>query len=122
MGISNLSAKFSYISFPFLLTPAPKANVLVGDDRRAILCDFGLSRISNELSTDQTSSVMGATPRWTAPEVIFDEKKTVKGDIYSFACTCIQVSLVMISPMLQCLHETLNWPDPLRPTTFPQPK
>ena len=67
--------------------------MLVGDDRQAMLCDFGLSRITSELSTDQTSSVMGATPRFTAPEVISgDAKKSMKSDIYSFACTCIKVS------------------------------
>ncbi|KAF8331383.1 kinase-like domain-containing protein [Cantharellus anzutake] len=81
------------------LTPAvihgdlKPANVLVSDNHNAILCDFGLSRFSSELSTGQTSSTAAFTIRFTPPEVILDEeRKSTESDVYSFACTCIPAS------------------------------
>ncbi|KAF8331386.1 kinase-like domain-containing protein [Cantharellus anzutake] len=68
------------------------ANVLVGDDHKAILCDFGLSRFSSELTTGQTSSAVAFTIRFTPPEVICnEERKSTESDVYSFACTCIPI-------------------------------
>lgn len=44
------------------------------------MCDFGLSRF---ISQNATMTACG-TPSWTAPEVLRNEKYTVKADVYGF--------------------------------------
>ncbi|KAF8341251.1 kinase-like domain-containing protein [Cantharellus anzutake] len=67
-------------------------NVLINDQGMAQLCDFGLSRAMNEVSRIiKTSTVFGCTIRYSAPEVIIEEIKTMKSDIYAFGCTSIQI-------------------------------
>ncbi|KAF8343112.1 kinase-like domain-containing protein [Cantharellus anzutake] len=68
-------------------------NVLISDNGNAQLCDFGLSRVISELTiTGQTTSTgIGYTARYSAPEVIVEEVKTTESDVYAFGCTCIHV-------------------------------
>ncbi|KAF8340584.1 uncharacterized protein EI90DRAFT_3036066 [Cantharellus anzutake] len=68
-------------------------NVLISDQGEAQLCDFGLSRALNELSTgaQTTSTMLGYTIRYSSYEVIIEEMKTVFSDVYAFGCTSIQV-------------------------------
>jgi len=59
-------------------------NVLLNDQQRAVLCDFGLSRIKQE--TNCMSTLLGAvgTVAWMAPELFdFGTKYTKHADIYS---------------------------------------
>ncbi|KAF8337426.1 kinase-like domain-containing protein, partial [Cantharellus anzutake] len=65
-------------------------NVLISDYGNAQLCDFGLSRVINELiiADQTTSTALGYTARYSAPEVIIEEVKTAKSDVYAFGCTC----------------------------------
>ncbi|KAF8337511.1 kinase-like domain-containing protein [Cantharellus anzutake] len=72
------------------------ANVLVSDDHKAILCDFGLSRFSSELSTGQTSSATNFTIRFAPLEILDEKKKSTESDVYSFACTCVPVSWIPV--------------------------
>ncbi|KAF8340585.1 kinase-like domain-containing protein [Cantharellus anzutake] len=70
-------------------------NVLISDQGEAQLCDFGLSRALNELSTgaQTTSTMLGYTIRYSSYEVIIEEMKTVFSDVYAFGCTSIQASV-----------------------------
>lgn len=56
-------------------------NLLVDRHWTIKVGDFGLSR-----AMDQTASTMTAcgTPCWTAPEVLNNERYTIKADVYSF--------------------------------------
>eukprot|EP00164_Ancoracysta_twista_P002874 GFYU01003828.1.p1 GENE.GFYU01003828.1~~GFYU01003828.1.p1 ORF type:complete len:1602 (+),score=333.76 GFYU01003828.1:601-4806(+) len=56
------------------------ANLLVTDDWRVKVGDFGLSRV---FETEQTMTVVG-TPAWAAPEVLRHQHYTEKADVYSF--------------------------------------
>ena len=89
-------------------------NVLISDQGRAQLCDFGLSQVFSELSKSfQTTP--GFTTRYSAYEVIAEEVKTVKSDVYAFGCTCIHVRVslrTMVSALIGCLGI-------VRPTPFP---
>ncbi len=62
------------------------------DTGHAQLCDFGLSLVIDGFSMTHGTSGMGYTARYSAPEVIRDEVKTVKTDVYAFGCTSIPVS------------------------------
>ncbi|KXN84891.1 hypothetical protein AN958_11981 [Leucoagaricus sp. SymC.cos] len=58
-------------------------NVLVSRQGRALLTDFGASRVSNASRTGSSIS----KPNWTALEVLNGCQPTKQSDIWSFACT-----------------------------------
>jgi serine/threonine protein kinase len=65
-------------------------NVLITDDRRAVLTDFGLSKTASTISgmTNTRSVFNGGTLAWTAPEVLNARTGetcfSAKSDSYSF--------------------------------------
>ncbi|KXN93321.1 Cell division control protein 7, partial [Leucoagaricus sp. SymC.cos] len=67
------------------------ANVLVTESGRAVLGDFGLSRVVSGFSTP--IPIVKGTHNWTAPELILDEESvpSEKSDIWSFGCVCYEV-------------------------------
>jgi len=69
------------------------ANILVGEDGRAALCDFGLSMVLDGRTTGFTSSNVGGTLRFMAPEQFSDDLggRSVHSDIYSYACTYAEI-------------------------------
>ena len=90
------------------LIHALKANVVVNEFGRAALCDFGLSHLSGVMqdgeiddclpsrpfTTGLTSTVIGGTLRYLAPEQsITDGRPTTCSDVYAFGCTCAEVCL-----------------------------
>ena len=80
-------------------------------------CDFGLSQVFSELSKSfQTTMVTpGFMMQYSAYEVIVEEVKTMKSDVYAFRCTCIHVRVslqTMVSALIACLGI-------VQPTPFP---
>ncbi|KAF8308356.1 kinase-like domain-containing protein [Cantharellus anzutake] len=70
------------------------ANVLVSDDHNAMLCDFGLSRFSSELTTGQTSSAVALAIRFTPLEVILGEERKKYRKRRLFLCMYVYSDLV----------------------------
>ena len=82
--------------------------MLIKDNGKACLSDFGLSRIFVEATRSGylTSSIRGSV-RWAAPELFaVDEKEeeepvlvapTPESDIYSFGSTMLQVRVVLVT-------------------------
>ncbi|KXN87498.1 Serine/threonine-protein kinase HT1 [Leucoagaricus sp. SymC.cos] len=65
------------------------ANVLVSNDKHAVLADFGLSRVKATVASEIGES---GTTLWTAPEILVEGKPPTKeGDIWSFACFCYEL-------------------------------
>ncbi|KAG9012433.1 hypothetical protein FRB94_006048 [Tulasnella sp. JGI-2019a] len=64
-------------------------NVLMGSSMRALLCDFGLSKMFDA----NTSEVMkgAGTYRWTAPEILEDSPKSPAGDMYAYAMCIVEM-------------------------------
>ena len=64
-------------------------NVGFNKEGKVLLFDFGLSRFMPQQQSDVHSEVYemsgAGTPRYTAPEVIFDEPYNLKADVYSFS-------------------------------------
>ncbi|KAJ3552254.1 hypothetical protein NP233_g12923 [Leucocoprinus birnbaumii] len=83
--------------FPFcafyesLRRRAQQCNVLVSDNRRALLADFGLSTIATGGIKDTTAANHAGTWHWMAPERLTAEEMpppTKESDMWAFACTC----------------------------------
>ncbi|KAF8341336.1 kinase-like domain-containing protein [Cantharellus anzutake] len=75
-------------------------NILVDDNGRAVLCDFGLSQMLDNSASGFTSSVIGGTTRYLAPELTRGDARTTASDMYSFACVCMEI-----------LHEEIPYND-----------
>ena len=82
------------------LTVILQNNVLITRSGRAVLTDFGLSQVIEDLmgpSGNTTSTIQGSV-RWQAPELMLDDdnnqktKLTSSTDVWSFACTAYEVS------------------------------
>ncbi|KAF9451854.1 kinase-like protein [Macrolepiota fuliginosa MF-IS2] len=71
-------------------------NVLLRDDGRALLADFGLARIAMITHIASSTGLANGTTRWKAPE-LFPQKladealPTRESDIWSFGCLCYEV-------------------------------
>lgn len=76
---------------------AKQANILISDDGRALLCDFGLAAV--EAAVAETSPVLlpwttaKGTYRWMAHElVIYDDAQlTRESDVWAFGCVLVEV-------------------------------
>jgi len=72
-------------------------NVLIGNDYSALIADFGLARIQEEILSTRnrkTSSSTGSidgTLRWMAPECLEGRPATKASDVYSFAITSWEI-------------------------------
>lgn len=58
-------------------------NMLLDRKRCIKICDFGLSRVKEEVKRDEDDSAAGSLP-WMAPELMLGEKPTLKADVFSF--------------------------------------
>jgi serine/threonine protein kinase len=80
-------------SFTTLLMPG-QSNILVDAAGHARITDYGLAKVTRKLSSAHSSAGGGQinhTVRWTAPEVLNDEKYGKEADIYSFAMVMVEV-------------------------------
>ncbi|MEU8821726.1 protein kinase [Actinoplanes sp. NPDC048796] len=62
------------------------ANVLLADDGRVLLTDFGLAMMSGDSSMTRTGVVLGS-PSYLAPERALDEPADAKADLWSLGAT-----------------------------------
>lgn len=85
-----------------------KSNVLVDEEGRPRISDFGLVRIEDSLASVTASSFNGrGSLRWQAPELLCPDQFpdipcniTTKSDVYSFACLCLEVRYSGLGTML----------------------
>ena len=86
-----------------MLRAAVQNNVLVDDDGRPLICDFGVSRIVEH--SGFTTDSLGGVTRYMAPELFGPEDEdlgsaeffapiiTKESDVYSFAMVGVEVGL-----------------------------
>ncbi|SJK99362.1 uncharacterized protein ARMOST_02657 [Armillaria ostoyae] len=71
------------------------ANILVTDDYRCCLADFGLALAVETQAPGSSSLGLNGSIRWLAPEVLdirlFDHKYVAARDVYAFGCTVIEI-------------------------------
>ncbi|MCO5166420.1 MAG: protein kinase [Planctomycetes bacterium] len=65
-------------------------NVVIGDDRRAVLIDFGLAKSRTEEALTSTSEILG-TAEYMAPEVVKGQVPDVVSDLYSLGATLYEL-------------------------------
>ncbi|KAF9450874.1 kinase-like protein [Macrolepiota fuliginosa MF-IS2] len=69
-------------------------NILVSDDGRALIADFGLSTVAMTTRRASPNTVAGCTTRFTALEIVLNKdgrvKPTKASDIWSFGCLCLE--------------------------------
>jgi len=91
MGTSREYAIVSTSRFTTVLTPG-QPNFLVDHSGNALLADFGLATVTQNLdSVRSTTHRGGHTPRWAAPEVLTEGTFSKEADIFSFAMVMIEV-------------------------------
>ncbi|KAG9024280.1 hypothetical protein FRB95_011724 [Tulasnella sp. JGI-2019a] len=69
-------------------------NVLVGDERQALLCDFGLTLAADEVPTGLTTSKgFKGSVRYCSPEVVMHEeaRRTVFSDMWAWGCLLVEI-------------------------------
>ncbi|PBK98515.1 kinase-like protein [Armillaria gallica] len=68
-------------------------NILITDDCRAVIADFGISFVmgGTTFATSSPSSRKGGTVRWQAPEVLRGGPNSFSADVYSLACVYFEV-------------------------------
>ncbi|PBK98518.1 kinase-like protein [Armillaria gallica] len=67
-------------------------NILISDDHRAVIADFGISFVMGATTFGTSSSSRkGGTVRWQAPEVLNGNPNSFSADIYSLACVYFEV-------------------------------
>ncbi|KAG6811475.1 hypothetical protein H0H92_007247 [Tricholoma furcatifolium] len=68
------------------------SNILISDNGEALIADFGLSQIQDQVSssmniTRTSADRVGGTARWMAPELLLGKGLNKPADVYSFALT-----------------------------------
>ena len=90
-----------------------QVDILIDDNDSVRISDFGLSTFSDVTAGQYATVAGGATP-WLPPETFDPERfgfenhrQTPEGDIYSFACVWIEVSIHMfLCDLLGLMNET----------------
>ncbi|KAK0228805.1 kinase-like domain-containing protein [Armillaria fumosa] len=100
------------------------ANILVTDDLRCCLADFGLSLLAESQGLNSSSRMRKGSIRWLAPEYIlptlFDRSYVAARDIYAYGCTVIEIftgepPYSNIKHEAQVIHEVSAGKRPPRP-------
>ena len=85
--------------------------MLIDDSGKAVLCDFGLTRIRADV-TSRTAKVDGGivgSRNWMAPELLLGGSPKKASDIYAFGMTIYEVNFVFITSHSLMPHQ--HFPD-----------
>jgi serine/threonine protein kinase len=74
-----------------------QGNVLVAETGRAVVADFGVSFIGMTNVGTTTSADFAGSVNWMAPELLTVDRPepTKESDMWSFGCTCYEVSCIL---------------------------
>jgi serine/threonine protein kinase len=79
-----------------------QTNILMSDDKKIYLADFGLSMILSESQNSTFNSCHAGNVRWMAPEMLAMPEQggvtmpTKAADVYSYGCIMLQVCYATI--------------------------
>lgn len=90
--VSNIiiTLLFIWLLVDFIL----QRNVLVNDELRAMICDFGIARVMSETSGFTTSKNIKGSAAYMSPELFLEDnpKHTHKSDVWAWACLLLEAS------------------------------
>ncbi|KAG6329347.1 hypothetical protein ID866_9741 [Astraeus odoratus] len=66
-------------------------NVLISDDGRALLTDFGFSYLVTSSFSMTVDAPLGGTLRWMAPEILDNHEISAEGDVWAFGMTTLEL-------------------------------
>ncbi|KAG6331295.1 hypothetical protein ID866_7793 [Astraeus odoratus] len=66
-------------------------NVLISDRGRALLADFGYTRMTHTSLNITVSSPKGCTPNWASPEIMKGECSSAESDVWAFGMTALEL-------------------------------
>jgi hypothetical protein len=66
------------------------ANILINEDGKAIIIDFGLARSQSFPTITNTEAILG-TPAYMAPEQLKGDKSRPESDLYSLGCLAFEL-------------------------------
>lgn len=87
-------------SFDSILLPYSQNNVLLNDEKRAVLTDFGLSSMLGDITGSSYLERSCAQPgaiRYSTPELLIlgesdaSIRPDIRSDVYSFGCLALKV-------------------------------
>lgn len=89
-----------YHDIAFEMTFLLKENTLVNDSGDAVLCDFGLARILEDVPSGlTTTSAPGCTLRYAAPELVSGDGSvhSLASDAWAWGCLLFLVSVDIVN-------------------------
>jgi serine/threonine protein kinase len=92
------------------LTVIFQLNVLIDDGAKAVLCDFGLTRIKADTTSRAVRADEGGivgTRNWMAPEQLLGKSPKMPCDIYALGMTIYEVSIGPIASQISKLNQRL---------------
>ncbi|KAI6100447.1 kinase-like domain-containing protein [Pisolithus croceorrhizus] len=81
-------------------------NVLVSNDRRALLTDFGLSTLNASTFSTAVDIGRGGTPHWMAPELLDGCPVSMESDVWAFGMTILEL-FTREPPFRDCRREAV---------------
>ncbi|KAJ1569240.1 hypothetical protein HK096_003779 [Nowakowskiella sp. JEL0078] len=76
---------------PILHGDLKSVNVLVSDNRKLKIADFGFAKVKSTETSLHTARGIAGTMRWLAPERLHRSKMTESADVYSFAMVMYEI-------------------------------
>ncbi|KAK0451272.1 kinase-like domain-containing protein, partial [Desarmillaria tabescens] len=91
----DVTHSMNYLHKLLIIHGDPKGdNILITDDQRAVIADFGLSFVMGVTTfTTLSSPHKGGAVRWQAPEVLNGSPNSLSTDVYSLACVYFEVHI-----------------------------
>jgi serine/threonine protein kinase len=74
-----------------------KVNILIDDQYRPQLADFGLVRLADTSTLRFTDTGNSYTLRWASPQRLDDNVRATSDDVYSYACVSYYVRTRSVS-------------------------
>ncbi|KAK0193254.1 kinase-like domain-containing protein [Armillaria mellea] len=98
VSIKEVASGMAYLhslDLPIVHADIRGVNILVTDDYRCCLADFGLALAVEMQAPGSSALTLSGSIRWLAPEVLdirlFDPKYITARDMYAFGCTVIEI-------------------------------